>query len=425
MTMNRALIFTIACSVLCGLAFASNTIFIETGLPANTFWNVNVWTYQNSTFNHNFNTSSSNTISVAIPTGSYYYTISTNSAYPTSIISGKVSVGGTMYVNFNAIISANSVSSSTYNYCSPSQISLGPGACISYEGAVPNNATQLQSTTPPNGYSANLTIYVNPAGYYEYVLTNSTTVAIQPQIYQNVLPGDMVLPPINLTNFNKLYYNSFNSLVSNTVRAPLNSSYTGAIFYSQQIDISPIEWEAQGLNNTQLTPQNFFYFVEQNSPSFANTTLIFHTNNLSIIGQGILATPDYVTELSGILTGGPVGFALGGIIINSLKQTVLKGAYGEVSTSAQVAIPVAFANMQNTKLPLFVSYAYPNNFCISQYINGICIEKGSAGMLDFNNYIDTQYAPEILQSQFVSYGVGEIMMMLISIVFIKRLNGDN
>lgn len=388
----------------------SNTVFIENGLTSNTFWNVNVYSFQTTSYNHNFNTTGNTITTNVIPFGSYFFTASTSN----KLFYGALLVGANNLVNFVTSPVNTSVSTSSFSSC----ISLGANVCVPFQGNVPVNATGLQNKVIGPPYSANLTIYLNQQGFFEYIINNGTSV-VQPSLFQNIPPGELILPQLNLTSFNKVYSSSFNSLVTNTPK--LNSSYVGAIYYSQLIDIAPIERQMLEAN---LTPYSFFYWSELNSPFFYNTTLVFQTRNPGIISSAILGTSSITALLTGLAIN-PVFGLLSIPVLSTAKQTVLTTIQGEISVPQASAIPISLSNIPNATrgYQLYVDYAYPNVFCLAQLVNGICVQHGVQGMLNFNTYFDNTYAPQVALSQFMTQGIPELFIITFALFIIKKLNG--
>lgn len=420
--MKKILLLTLLSLMLIGIVSAqSNTIFTENGLSANTVWNVNVYSIQNANFNRNFNTSSNSITTNIIPSGSIYPYFFVASAPSEPLITGIVNVGSANPIRFSTSSTTNSITTVLYQFCSQFGISTATFvACETEDGAPPNNASSLQSQVIGPPFAANLTIYINQEGYYEYVINNGTS-TVSPSLYENIQPGELVLPQINLTG------------TSNQKK--LNSSYIGSIFYSQQIDISPIEYDQIQAN---LTPYNFFYWVEQNSPAFYNTTLVYQISNNSILKGVVLVTTSIPTTL--IDLGGCAienSFPVLGILTNTLGANCLKTGNavkaaaeslinGEVSVPVTTSIPIALDGIPSStrNYNFYVTYAYPNLNCLSEVINGICTQSGTQGMLAFNNYVDNTYAPQVAESQFMNTSVPILLILTLSLFIIKKMNGD-
>jgi hypothetical protein len=420
--MNRALLPLIALSLLVGLSSAtSNTIFNEVGLPANTFWNINVYSYQTTLYNHNFN-SSNTAVSGFIPTSyaPYLFRASGIISGTQVVILGAVSVAGNNLINFNAITTNTSVTSSQYNFCFTS-------GCVSYLGNPPNSASSLQSEVLGPPYSADLTIYLNPAGYFEYALSNSSVTAVPPTFYVDIAPGQLVAHQINLTYIQQQATPTLNKTVNvtttcsflifcsknNVTQRHANITYVGSVYYSQLIDISPVEFDMVSGN---LTPYAFSSWVQNNQGAFYNTTLIYDTTNLNIIDKAVLALPTvpwYLASVAPVL-----------LLVNVVKGTATYLLQGELTVPPGQAVSITTGGIKNPSYPLNVTYAYPNLLCLGQYLNGICTQSGIQGMLAFNNYFDNTYAPQVALSQFVNFDLIDIMLITLSIYLIKKLNGS-
>lgn len=446
------LIIPIAFALLITLVSASNTIFIRTGIPSNTLWKVYVsQTGQASPYNQNFNviisgtsnSLSTNALSSGLLPQAYLYVAGYSIGGVYTYNYGFVNVDSNIYhiniVNFTP--SSNNLNP-IYASCNHNQ-----STCSPVTGTLGVNTSTLQNHVIGPPYSANLTVYINPAGYYEYIVQNESlgdnpATKISQNLYVNIQPGQLISNQINLTFLGKQY--TLGAVAKNT-SAIKNSTYQGAILYSGLIDISPIEYAMLGGN---LTPQNFANFVYTNDASFYNTTLIYNIGlpstcsanyNLGEVitsftcqleaSAGSLLQSDVNTGLSTLSILGHAGILPLGLVLNGAKLTGLTNL-NDAETQAPItqSIPILLNNIPNSTLsyPMYVSYAYPNALCQLGELNptGICIQSGQKGMLAFNNYIDDTYAPQIETNQFLTINAVAILGFALVMLIVKKINGE-
>ena len=419
--MNKLILIPIAFAMLMAVAGASSpTVFIENGLTTGTQWQVYVsYAHSPSSFNVVLsgtanipsNSLSTNALNASSLSQTYLYVAGYSVGGIYTYLTGYVNVGYNQIIYFNP--NANTTNA-TFHSCSHNQ-----SICSPLTGSIVTlNVSQLQNHVLGPPYSANLTIYINPAGYYEYVVQNASIgsnskTELPQSLYLNTQPGELT-NQLNLSFFGKEY--ELGNLNSNTSNALINSKAQAEVFYSGLIDISPIEYDMLGGN---LTPQTFTNFVYGNEGSFYNTTLFYNLTTNAKQSSFLFGFFQWSinTGLS-LLSGGLSDISLSGFA--GLP-------YAETSTSITQAIPAMLATIPNTTLsyPIYVSYAYPNFICqVGQLNLGICIESGQKGMIDFNNYIDDTYAPSILMSQFLTEDVTLILGFALIIVIVKKINGE-
>ena len=128
----------------------------------------------------------------------------------------------------------------------PLNNTLNPfGLCYGDTGNNGNNPNDLVSQQYCQSiiYCANLVIYLNQGGYFEYAIDHDNNFFINnPGVYQNVAPD---------TSVYNLYNDYLQVLSASTTPQYLgiqNFTYEGTIFYSNIIDIYPLEEQAQAGN---------------------------------------------------------------------------------------------------------------------------------------------------------------------------------
>ena len=252
-----------------------------------------------------------------------------------------------------------------------------------------SNNTQI-----PTIYSGNLNIYLNPSGYYEYVITPLGS-KLPVVMYADMMPGTSAAPTLNVSQLI-----SSNSLSNSSIQ------YSSAIFYSGLIDITPLENQLQ---SGGIYPYNLTYFIQSNKQSFTNATLIFQNKQISVNS----------TILFGGGLGGLEAFAVGGFygVYLYAQKVASQIVYSAAFTTPEQAIPIALQGITNKNLPLNVSFTYPGTF-------GLVKRAGTPGMYDFNNYIDNTYAPEIETSIFLNQDVMSIFVLTLIIFIVKKMAGS-
>lgn len=427
------LLYLILPLLLLGIASATTTSFTQNGLPSNAVWNVTIYNYTNNTnFNVNFfgNTVQLSTSNSLIHINTLYFF---RAYYSSMTVIGEVVVGGNNQVNFNTIISNGIITVQPYVYCLPQ-------GCVSFLGSVPKNASILQNQVLSTPYSGSLIIYLNPQGYFEYIInsTGNQGGKITSSMWVDLPPDQLVLPPLNLTLLSQINGGTYNASTlrqlgyspknSSVKNATIQGTYIGSIFYSQLIDITPIEYDMLIAN---ITPRNFFTWIEQNPTSFYNTTVVYQINTLSakITGYLQIITSAITSALLTAISPG-LGmlslFGNQGLIATATRTSVCLGCQ-EASVPVLQSVPLAFSNMQNSTInyPLQVSYAYPSLCSWGSLANGgVCIQKGVDGMTNFNNYVDGGYAPQVAMSQFETQSIPTIFVILILVFLFRTLNGE-
>jgi hypothetical protein len=291
-----------------------------------------------------------------------------------------------------------------------------------------SNVSTLQNHVLGAPYSGNLTIYINPAGYYEYIITNGTT-EVPASLYINTPPGQLD-NQVNYSFFGMHYVGNLFNISSNVIT---NSTYKGSIFYSQLIDISPLEYDMLGGN---LTPSSYTDYIYNNELSFYNTTLVF---NLSATSGCSLKPTGFFGGIENWLTGAKCALTQFALNINFQLINLITGGHNtqvnlnnaESSVSPSVAIPIVLNNIQNASraYPLYVSYAYPG-ICLGDTAGqalkdwGTCLYSEQTGMMNFNNYVDGIYAPSIQMSEFLGTDVPLILGFALIMLIIKKINGE-
>jgi hypothetical protein len=440
--MNR-LIIPFAFFAIMGVACAnSNTIFARTGIINATAWDLNIYSTYNTSYDL-FIPSIANTITtnaLAITclftangqcSSAYSYLAGFNAGgaqgflYLDSVI--WVNAGGNNIVDFTP--SAATINAS-YSLCG---VTFAQHICVPAKGSLIN----ISTLTSPYGssHSGNLTIYINPAGYFEYVFQNQSlgsnpATKLPQSSYLNTLP-DQLDNNLTLTLFGKVAVTLFKGNSINVSSASnssvISTSLQGEIFYSGLIDISPIE--SYGSIGGNLTPQTFADFIYANLGSFDNTTMIYNFNlynntnsNYSYASNEGLFLEYGINILSSAAFGILTPLFFGGAAPATLSSHGINEVPFSMTTSKAVPIMLQTIPNSTATYPIFVSYVYPNESC--SLINGICEQSGQQGMYNFDTYVDEVSAPQILMSNFLSTDAIAILAWAFIILIIKKINGE-
>ncbi len=155
---------------------------------------------------------------------------------------------------------------------------------------IPFSINNIQNP-PPSSTSGTLIIYYNPAGYFEFALSNSSVnnVFSDASLYENTAPDQSAYPLINISSSNSY-------------------TYDGAVFYTYQgANIVPLEQTIS--NNGLLTTTDFLNFVESNPYLFQDTTLYFDSNTTFSWGAFLNSLSNPILQVTTILAP-TVGFEI-------------------------------------------------------------------------------------------------------------------
>ena len=270
--------------------------------------------------------------------------------------------------------------------------------CYGNTGNSDLNPNNIGSNPTCSIYCANMTIYFNPAGFFEYAIDDGNNLFLSnPTLYQNTAPDYSV-------------YNLYNDYINATQVAGQNFgmknfTYEGAIFYSGLIDISPVESRA---NSGNLTIADFLSFVQQNQQSFDNTTVILKTPDLQISGTAIEAT-----------------------IINGLQDSIIPFTFfiasltnpaGQVQQVTNiVSNNVAYINTTQVTVPLVASL-YPNT---GGYIQVFYDYEGSyVDENTFNQNFDQFDSPQLAAYNFITNTAPLLLLITVLLFIVSKVNGE-
>ncbi|MHB1764758.1 MAG: hypothetical protein ACYCS1_04365 [Gammaproteobacteria bacterium] len=286
-----------------------------------------------------------------------------------------------------------------------------------YQNIGNNSFNPNNISTPPNCsiYCANMVIYLNPAGFFEYALDNGTNLFNNnPSIYENVPPDysvySMYNDYLNVTSLAMLYLNpsSVSSITSSPVALGMkNFTYEGSIFYSGLVNIYPLEQEA---NQGNLTISEFLMFVQENQVDFYNTTIILQTPFLQVSGAAI--TSSIITSLEQSVI--PLVF---------LPTTITNPQGASQQVTDILSNNVAYINTTSVTVPLVASY-YPND---NGYIKVSYNYEGQFlgdNYQTFNQYFDQYYAPQLVTYYFITNTAPLLLLITVLLFIISKLNGE-
>ena len=286
----------------------------------------------------------------------------------------------------------------------PLNATLNPfGLCYGDTGNNGSNPNDLVSQQYCQSiiYCANLVIYLNQGGYFEYALDHDNNFFINnPGVYQNVAPDTSV-------------YNSYNDYlqVLNASTTPQyigiqNFTYEGTIFYSNLINIYPLEAEAQAGN---LRISGFFNFVNQNQNNFLNSTVILQSPNLQI--SGTAAESAFFSFLT--------------LVAESAVPITWGYTPGQLKNTKQVAATIISYNVAliNTTpvITPYVSSQYDLNGLVNVRYN---YEGTFMTMNQFNENFDNYYAPQLSAYNFVTQTAPLLIVITILLFILSKLNGE-
>jgi len=274
----------------------------------------------------------------------------------------------------------------------------------------PDDILSLNSNIFPQIYSAGLIIYLNPAGYFEFILSNSTSYKsssfFSSNLYENTAPDMYMTIPLNVTNF-----------IQNTS----DYTYQGAIFYTPVIDISPLEDCILGVvgclnpssstNSTGLTSDGLFTFLSQ-SPITYNTTIVYST-------LPTLTSFLYNSFIDAVNIGAKIGVS---VIIPSASSLVPLSYSNPMANNFEYITP-----QQNAIALLSSQYNSPNPLAVYFDLNnGLLSSKpnSQSALYQFNTYYDNQYSSNQALNYFFYNGLGLILGYTIIIYILIKINGE-
>ncbi|MEM3845714.1 MAG: hypothetical protein QXU98_08435 [Candidatus Parvarchaeota archaeon] len=296
-----------------------------------------------------------------------------------------ISIANANYTNYYSSIY---FSNPTQNIC------LIYNAC----GITPPNSSTIETPQPPTTYAANMTIYLNPAGYFEFAIANSSTNDIfstNPQLYQNTLPDQSILAELNISNENN------------------QTTFSGIIFYASatELDISPIENVILN-GNGQLTQSMFLNYVESNIDAFYNATTIVQSPGCSSI---ISLTTNSVTNTA----TSPISYAspLFGII------ELVTNAISNSGLSSYCYIPMPASQAVSFYQDAITQSNYP--YQVYWNFEGQSLGTGQSAVYAFNSEYDNTFNLNYYQTQFYSTVIPELFIFSFIIILLLAFNGVN
>ena len=273
---------------------------------------------------------------------------------------------------------------------------------------IPNNINSLNSNAFPSVYSAGLIIYLNPAGYFEYVLSNNTSYKLNTDfyssnLYENTAPDMYTATPLNATN-----------LIQNTS----NYNYEGAIFYTPIIDISPLEdcilgisgcSNPSGGNANGLTPNGLFTFLSQ-TPIAYNTTIVYST-------PPTLASVLVKSFTDGFdVAGTAVAPFLSSFLLPSISNPLSSNNFEYISPQQNAIASLATQYNSNPLAVYFDANALGLGTLSSK-------PNSQTALYEFDNYYNNIYQPNVDEDAFFSNLV-VILGYTILIYILIKINGD-
>lgn len=336
------------------------------------------------------NTSTSNSYT-QVATGDYAVVLNTtgNQNYTNNTL--------TNYIYVNSPTAGAFTTTTTYTTSSSSTTTI------------PNNINSLNSNAFPSVYSAGLIIYLNPAGYFEYVLSNSTSYKLNTDfyssnLYENTAPDMYTATPLNATN-----------LIQNTS----NYNYEGAIFYTPIIDISPLEdcilgisgcSNPSGGNANGLTPNGLFTFLSQ-TPIAYNTTVVYST-------PPTLASFLVKSFTDGFdVAGTAVAPFLSSFLLPSISNPLSSNNFEYISPQQNAIAALATKYNSNPLAVYFDANALGLGTLSSK-------PNSQTALYEFDNYYNNIYQPNADEDTFIFSNLAVILGYTILIYILIKINGD-
>lgn len=326
-----------------------------------------------------------------------------------------------------------------------SQSTSSPFTSTTVNPNQPNSATSLNLQNSVSQYSGALIIYFNPAGYFEFVLSNNSTTSLynnflysNAELYQNTAPDQYMLRPILQSNSN------------------LNYTYIGSIFYVPSTeDISPIincvlanstgncanPQSSTGAVANGLEPAGLFAFLSQ-SPIQYNTTLVFEPSNLTLsqqisnlfiatsnnylsnINSGGISLANMLSGTAPVTTSGVLNTLGSGLCSSqpvlcigvSLFQGASQSGYNELILPQQTVIPY-LSTLYNNNEPLAVYFNYAGDFISTSPNN-------QNAVYTFDGYYNNYYEPSEEENYFMTDGIISILSFTIILYILMKFNGE-
>ena len=208
--------------------------FTETGLPSGTSWSV--------TFNGSTESSTTSTMTISVPNGSYSYTVSSVAGYTVLPSSGSVTVNGS---NVSVAITFTLVKTTVSKYIitfTETGLPSGTSWSITLNGTTESSTTGTIAFTEPNGS-------------YSYTVGTVTGYTPFPPSSTINVSGDPVSTNIIFTSIKHAHYLLYDNFVSdnyiNTTRWSLDSSVLQ--------NITQTDSKLFGENITLVQPNDFAY----------------------------------------------------------------------------------------------------------------------------------------------------------------------
>jgi hypothetical protein len=302
----------------------------------------------------------------------------------------------------NASPSISAYSNPTLNTC---QI------CTNFiNNIIPQFISQIESPTISSTNTANMVIYLNPAGYFEFAISNNTQTDIfsNAALYQNTAPDQSILFPISQVNSS----------------SPL--TFQGIIFYASapNLDITPLENDM--LQGNGLTPSNFENFVGNNVNYFYNSTVIISNSNVNacngfsvlwcsivdFFNPSVNPPPSNLTSILIDSFSPPLAISLG--IINAESAVSLQQSYNYFTENPASSISF-YQSQTNSNEPYSVSFNFEG-----QQISGTTTAEQ---LYTFNQDYDSIFSLNYYQSEYYSTVLPTLFFLTFITVLLLAFNG--
>ena len=272
----------------------------------------------------------------------------------------------------------------------------------------PLTSSQIESPTLSSTNTADMIIYLNPAGYFEFAISNNTQTNVfsNTALYQNTAPDQSILFPMSqLSNKN-------------------SPTFQGIVLYASatNLDLTPLEYDM--LQGNGLTPSEFTNYVQNNINSFYNSTIIVsnansnNCNGVSAIWCSIVdflnpsTNPQNITTIALNAVFPPASIVLGAI--NAGNALSLQQNYNYFAESPSQSVQF-YSEQTNSVEPYSVSFNFEGNM-----ISGTTTAEQ---LYAFNKDYDNVFLLNYYQNQYYTTVIPTLFFLTFIIILLLAFNG--
>ena len=272
----------------------------------------------------------------------------------------------------------------------------------------PLTTSQIESPSLSSTNTADMIIYLNPAGYFEFAISNNTQTNIfsNTALYQNTAPDQSILFPLNqLSNKN-------------------SPTFQGIVFYASatNLDLTPLETDM--LQGNGLTPSEFVNYAENNINSLYNSTIIVSNAESSNPCNGVGAiwcsivdfinpstNPQNITTIALDTIFPPASIVLG--VINTGNALSLQQNYNYFAESPSQSVQF-YSEQTNSVEPYSVSFNFEGNM-----LSGTTTDQ----LYEFNQYYDNVFLLNYYQNQYYTTVIPTLFFLPFIVILLLAFNG--